>query len=300
MAIGKYFPELRFFCDYIASLAILATVTEASVTKPGNASRYRDIKSVSFDDLVASAILTAPFYSRACEWGYYGEGKVYQGLLEAVREVKALSRNYAIFGTALLLFPLLYESANARSSRELTARATQLVMTLGSDEAEFVKLSLSELGLSYLGRLDSNFDFREFRGSLYDMMRFSSDVDEVARELVSGYRLSLKAYGTIKKEGVVRAFLKVLCEQPDTLILRKSGSKAALTVSQKACDAYNGVIGFEEFDSYLVQNGLNPGSTADIIATALFLKSYDDWWALHPDYSGYLRKGCGRVTRKSD
>ena len=300
MAIGKYFPELRFFCDYMASLASLATVTEASVTKPGNASRYRDIKSVSFDDLVVSAILTTPFYSRACEWGYYGEGKVYQGLLEAVREVKALSRNYAVFGTALLLFPLLYESANARSSRELTARATQLVMTLGTDEAEFVKLSLSELGLSYLGRLDSGLDFREFRGSLYDMMRFSSDVDEVARELVSGYRISLKAYETIKKEGIVRAFLKVLCEQPDTLILRKSGSKAALTVSQKACDAYDGKLSVEELDSYLVENGLNPGSTADIIATALFLKSYDEWWAIHPDYSGYLRKGCGRVTRKSD
>ena len=291
---------MRFFCDSVASLASLATITEASVTKPGNASRFRDVKSVSFNDLTASATLTVPYYARACEWGYYGEGKVYQGLLEAIREVKALSRNYAIFGTALLLFPLLYESANARSSRELTARATQLVMTLGTDEAEFLRLSLSELGLSYLGRLDSTLDFREFRGSFYDLMRYSSDIDEVARELVSGYRLSQKAYEAVKKEGVVRAFLKLLCEQPDTLILRKSGSKAALTVSQKACDAYYGKLSVEELDSYLVQNGLNPGSTADVIATAIFLKSYDDWWALHPDYSGYLRKGCGRVTRESD
>ncbi len=284
----------------MASLAALATLIEASVNKPGNASRFRDIKGVRFVDLSASAVLTIPYYSMACVNGYYGEGRVYEGLLSAIRDSKAFGYHYSTFGTALLLFPLLYESPNSRNSRELVERATQLVLTLGREEAELVKLSLSELGLSYLGRLESAFDYREFKGSLYELMRFSAEIDEVARELVSGYKLVLEAYSVIKEEGILKAFLRVLCEQPDTLILRKAGSKVALTVSQLACEAYEGKRSVDELDRFLLEKDLNPGSTADVIAAAAFLKLYDEWWALHPDYSGYLRKGCGRLPGKGD
>lgn len=296
-AIGTYPRELAEYCSHMASLASAATAREATEFKPGNANRYRDLPTVGFSELVLSATLSVPYYWRACVYGYYGKKGVYRPLYESVLEIQRAGVRFSILGTAILLYPLLYESPNASSSRELTAKASQLVRALDGEEAEWFLKAISLIPPSYLGKLEGRKDYREFKGTLTELLAFSANYDEVIKDLFEGYKLSLRTAESIRRNGVTSAYLELLCEVPDTLIMRKHGARKAMEVSRMACEAFNGLLPLQELDSYLLREGLNPGSTADIIASALFLIMYDEWWNVHPDYKGYLRKGCSRVTR---
>ena len=78
----------------------------------------------------------------------------------------------------------------------------------------------------------------------------------------------------------VDTFLKVLSDHPDTLIIRKSGLPAALSVSQDATEIlkYSGISSetglklTKQLDLKLHEKDgiLNPGTTADIIAGIIF------------------------------
>lgn len=65
-----------------------------------------------------------------------------------------------------------------------------------------------------------------------------------------------------------------MAEYPDTLIARKAGLERSKEVSQMARWVLAGNINTGEFDTYLRADGnrMNPGTTADLIATGLFLK----------------------------
>lgn len=297
---GTYPPELGEYCESVASLASTATLIETSESKPGNASRFRDIGSVTYLDLVTSAALSTAYYAKACVYGYLGRKGVYKPMYESIQEVTKLGYSYSILGTAILLYPLLYESPNASSSDELVKRASQLVRALDEEEADWFLKAISLAPPSYLGTLEVGKDYRSYKGSLSELLLDSSNHDEIVSDLVGGYRLTLRALGLLREVGLVGAFLQLLCERPDGLIVRKHGSRTALLVSEMACSALKGEITVEELDSHLISNGLNPGSTADIIAVASFLDLYDRWWSLHPDYKGYLRKGCSRVSRSDN
>jgi triphosphoribosyl-dephospho-CoA synthase len=80
---------------------------------------------------------------------------------------------------------------------------------------------------------------------------------------------------------ILESYLRVLAEVPDTLIARKRGSTAARAVSERAREVLAaGEPGSSErarateaFDSELRgdANRLNPGTTADLMAAAVFV-----------------------------
>jgi len=139
--------------------------------------------------------------------------------------------------------------------------------------------------------------------TLYDLMAFSSSWDLVASEFVNGleivfrvgYPSFLKFYdetGDINI-AIVHAFLKLLSSKPDTFIARKFGLKTTSNiieavkiglkfsedVSRRAEEVLqlgglSSVEGRRELlklDEELAEMGLNPGSTADILAASLFV-----------------------------
>jgi triphosphoribosyl-dephospho-CoA synthase len=125
-------------------------------------------------------------------------------------------------------------------------------------------------------------------------MQLAAERDLVARQYASGFAEVFRTADAIAAhvttlplgEAIVRAFLELLRDEPDTLIARKCGLETARSVSRAAAevlgaaasgeDMYHAVLA--DFDFWLRSEGnrLNPGTTADIIAAALFVLLRDE------------------------
>lgn len=129
------------------------------------------------------------------------------------------------------------------------------------------------------------------RITLYQVFQIAASYDMVCSEWVNNYPVIFDfAYPSLmrwlREDGdintaVVHAFLEVLAAYPDTFITRKVGVQKAREVSAMAKEALengglktsNGKEKLRLFDAVLRLDGnnLNPGTTADIIATAIAL-----------------------------
>ncbi|MGZ7160651.1 MAG: triphosphoribosyl-dephospho-CoA synthase, partial [Methanobacterium sp.] len=85
--------------------------------------------------------------------------------------------------------------------------------------------------------------------------------------------------------------LTILSHNPDTLIRRKHGEDKALEVSTIAKSILlrggiltpEGISKLVEFDQQLIQNKLNPGTTADLTASSIMVAYLDH-------YNNYSKK----------
>jgi len=127
--------------------------------------------------------------------------------------------------------------------------------------------------------------------SLYQVFKIASSYDNVCSEWVNNYPITFDvAYPFLMKQinenkdlntAIIHTFLKVLAGYPDTFIARKVGLHKAQEVSMMAKEVLDlgglatakGKESLRTFDLNLRRfgNHFNPGTTADIIATALAL-----------------------------
>ena len=153
-------------------------------------------------------------------------------------------------------------------------------------------------GLGGMDELDvknnaSKKKIKEERISLYEIMNLSSEWDNISREWVTdmqitfefGYPLVKKLYGRTKNMNTttVQSFLELLSKYPDTFVQRIHGKKIAERVSEKAraiikeggmLTSKGGAL-ITKFDEELRENGINPGTTADLTASSLMLAILD-------------------------
>ena len=114
-------------------------------------------------------------------------------------------------------------------------------------------------------------------------MRAAVDRDDVARQWATGYAdlidvvvpmLDDEVEGADDIGDAIRdAALRILADRVDTLIARKNGRRIAEEVRRRAKGLdRRDPVAVADFDRYLRSNGnrLNPGTTADLIAAALF------------------------------
>ncbi len=158
---------------------------------------------------------------------------------------------------------------------------------------------------------DSLIKLKEQNVVLYDLMEISQSYDQIAGEWVNGFRscaecarFIIEGMGSeivpfISESGpdlsrhlpditdrdinntIVYTFLKILSIYPDTFIQTKRGKEMAVSVSLKAKGLVrtiessgsfsDNIEHIQQFDDDLIENGINPGSTADIVIAGLFL-----------------------------
>jgi triphosphoribosyl-dephospho-CoA synthase len=116
---------------------------------------------------------------------------------------------------------------------------------------------------------------------LLDLMNLSKGHDMIAREWSSGYKKSFQIADRLAEkvksrglaEGVVRTYLEALSEEPDSLVLTKFGEKKAKEVSFRAKLALEDetLLSAIKLDRELLDEDVNPGSTADLIAASLLI-----------------------------
>ncbi|MBE0516008.1 MAG: triphosphoribosyl-dephospho-CoA synthase [Methanophagales archaeon] len=282
--------------DYVARSAQLALLLEVSAyPKPGNVDRTHDFIDTRYEHFLASSVALYPILREAAARGSSSGTGVGELIRRGVEESVAWqSGGNTHFGALLLFVPLaMAAGACERYDREeLKRRATELMLKTSMADAIAVYTAFPRAKVKVrrdVPELDvmdeaSIPEIRERKLSFYAILTISAPYDLISRELVGGFAKTFEYAALIKdfarekriNEAITHAYLRLLSEEEDTFIKMKFGPEKSRYVKERAqwiVDKGYQQKEMEEFDGKLIREGLNPGSTADIIAAALFITS---------------------------
>lgn len=274
-----------------AQNAQLALLLEVSGTpKPGNVDRHREYDDLRFEHFMAGAVGSIPGLWLAQEGA--AVGRAFERSIVGMAEQTGGNTQ---FGALLLLAPLV-RAASANSATDSdpeislspqTVRAIVRATTV-EDACDFYRAfehvdvgiddppsDLEALDVRRGARVASTLREREL--TLFDVMELSADVDGVAREWTGGFSRSFDAADWIVEgtgpvsERTTDAFLRLLAAEPDTFVVKRHDRATADEVVECAQDALDGAIDPEALATEFVRREINPGTTADITAAALFI-----------------------------
>jgi triphosphoribosyl-dephospho-CoA synthase len=260
-------------------LALLLEVT--GTPKPGNVDRHRDYEGLRFEHFAAGAVGALPGLRLAAEGAPVG-----RAFERAVAGMSQQSGGNTQFGALLLLTPLVAAAGTDRLSPE---GVTELVeATTVEDACDFyrafdhvdvaVEAPPDDLDALDVRRGSDATDALEARGTtLYDVMELSADRDGVAAEWTNGLARSFEAAEwLLADEGPVyrrasRVFLRLLADEEDTFVVTRNGPEAAAEATRRARAVLDGEEDAEALAEEFVARDINPGTTADLTAAALFV-----------------------------
>lgn len=272
----------------LATLVQLACLLEVSAPKPGNVSPGRHFADTRFEDFLASALVIGP--PLACTTSPMGAC-----IRAAVAATAAWTRRNTNLGMILLLAPLARAAAQGGDMRAATRDV--LAETTVEDASEvYAAIRLAAPG--GLGRADDQDISTEPTRTLMQVMTLAAERDAIAREYATGFAatfdIGAPALRAARRDGLawddatVETYLTLLASAHDTHIMRRARREAAATATILAAEAMaaGGVrssAGREriaQMDAALRRpdNALNPGSTADLTAAALFVVLAQGGW----------------------
>ncbi|WP_178917517.1 triphosphoribosyl-dephospho-CoA synthase [Natronomonas gomsonensis] len=260
----------------------LALLLEVSGTpKPGNVDRHRDYDDLRFEQFLAGAVGSLRGLRMAADGAAVG-----RAFERAVAGMAEQSGGNTQFGALLMLTPLVRAAATDRLS---TAGVADVVESTTVDDAcdfyrafDHVDVAVDDLpedadALDVRRGSDAVETLRERGTTLYDVMELSADVDGVAAEWTNGFERSFEAaQWLLEDDGPIyrrasRAFLRLLAEQPDTFVVTRNGEAAAEEATERARAVLDGTEDAEELAEEFRDRDINPGTTADLTAAALFV-----------------------------
>jgi triphosphoribosyl-dephospho-CoA synthase len=266
----------------VSACATLACLWEATAPKPGNVYRGADFEDLSYADFVTSAAIIGPVLEQVQTRGV---GVTVRAGVAATRAAIATNSN---LGMLLLMAPLA--AVPAEASLQTGVDAVLAALNVEDTRQVYAAIRLARPGgLGAVEHADVNAaDAPSI--TLVEVMRLAAERDLVARQYVNSFddvfwtaeRIAdVARYGMPLGEAIVRAYLQLLERHPDSLVARKCGHAAAKEVSTRASavlaaqgegpDAYEEALA--DFDFWLRSDGhrRNPGTSADLIAAALFV-----------------------------
>lgn len=263
-----------------AQLALLLEV--AATPTPGSVDRHRDHPGLRFEHFLAGAVGAADGLAAAA--GDEPLGAAFERAVAGMAAAQTAGNTQ--FGALLLLCPLVRTAAADALTPE---GVTDVVAgTTVSDAAAFcrafdaVDVAVGEPppDLADLDVRDPDAAARavEDRGlTLADVMERSAPTDGVAREWTTGFERTFgAAQALLGREGTVleraaSVYLELLAEGPDDFVTKRHGESAAEGVAERARSARDGALDPEALADALVDEGLNPGTTADLLAAGLYV-----------------------------
>ncbi|PSQ25309.1 triphosphoribosyl-dephospho-CoA synthase [Halobacteriales archaeon QS_9_67_15] len=264
-----------------AELALLLEVT--GTPKPGNVDRHREYEDLRFEHFVAGAVGAQPGLRMAADGDPLGES-----FLRAVEGMSEQRGGNTQFGAILLELPLV--AAAGRDEYTLTRDDATAVVesTTVADAANFyrafeaVDVAVDEPpeGMEPLDvrRGGNAVPVLEERGlTLADVMERSADRDGVAAEWVDGFERVFAAADSVQDcdgpvaDRAARTFLELLAAEVDTFVVTQHDRATAEETTERTRAALEGDLDPETLADELVAEGINPGTTADTVAAALFV-----------------------------
>ncbi len=278
--------------SHIARCAQLAMLLEVSATpKPGNIDRDHNYTDTRFEHFLASAVGVYPILEKAAR----SDSGIGSLIREAVNESSRWqSGGNTHFGAFILLIPLIIAAGKCEDC--LRTKVEEVVRgTTVEDAIEFYRaFSEAKVKVKYVNDLDlgdtsSIKKIKEQGLTLYNLMEISGSYDMIAQEWTLGFKKTFDCASSIQKkikkaginDAVVLTFMEILSCNKDTFIQTKFDSKKADEVSLRAkAILQKGNIEeirdkIHSFDEELLKEGINPGSTADIIIAGLFVSLFE-------------------------
>lgn len=279
----------------IAQLVQEACIREVCAPKPGNVNRNHDFSDTSFEDFLLSAVAIGPAFENA------GKAGVGRTILQAVEDSRRRVPTNTNLGIILLMAPLA--SACLADTGGLPENIENVRENLGGvlgaltvEDALLVYEAIRKANPGGLGH-SAEQDIAESPSvTLLETMSLAKDRDSIALEYVTDFEITFgtglpalrkaRSRGATFSDAVVQAFLTILSRVPDTLIARKNGEACSRQVSDYAKEvllqggvyATRGREKLKEMDCALSDGAhkLNPGTTADLTAAAIFLALLDE------------------------
>jgi triphosphoribosyl-dephospho-CoA synthase len=265
----------------ISQCATVACLLEATAPKVGNVHRGADFEDLTFTDFAISSVAIGPAMEAAATTG------VGRAVRDAVAATRAYVPTNTNLGMCLLFAPL---AAVPRSERLSTTSVSRVLNAMTADDCRLVYEAIRVAQPGGLGKAESMDVAGESPRDLLVAMRAAADRDLVARQYADNFQLVLEDALAALIEGrardwnltetIIHTHLSLIAHQGDTLVARKCGpeiARKASTIAQQAIasgnpgdDAYHDLLA--DFDFWLRSDGnrRNPGTTADLIAAALF------------------------------
>jgi triphosphoribosyl-dephospho-CoA synthase len=254
----------------------IACRLEATAAKVGNVHPAAAFADLSHAELVAAGEAIAAALDLAAE------RPLGCTILDAVTASRRVTRSNANLGIVLAIAPL----AAVPSCTPLSpAAAADVLAATSPDDARDVYAAIALANPGGLGRRDEWDIAGPAPESLLEAMRAAADRDQIARLWAHGYEPLFAGpvadiAGEIERglalgAAIERSHLMQLAREPDTLIARKHGIAGAGNVSARAAAVLatgaDWPAAAADLDLFLRAQKMNPGTTADLIAAALYI-----------------------------
>ncbi len=269
----------------------IACCLEVSSFKPGNVHRNRDYKDIKYHHFLLSGIAFGNVVYEASQ----DNKDIGKYIKSAVIESKKWSPTNANLGIIMLHMPIGMASGKIDGFNENTLKKEIIAITKNTtvndaiNVYEAIEIAMPNINPPKEGpdaqKNDAKHELVEKNLTLYDVFKISSTWDSISKEWTEGFNISFKGYSLLNEYymehkninlAITKTFLSILSEHPDTLIARKKDLDTSKMVSEMAKNIlYNGFKkeDIEEFDKFLSKEGnkLNPGTTADLVASSLMI-----------------------------
>ncbi len=266
-----------------ATAAVISMLLEVSGNpKAGNVDRDHDFDDLKYEHFLVSAASSFPAFLKVAE-GKIGIG---MGVLNAVKAGFRWHKAKNVhFGSFLLLMPLV--TAWQYDMKEAAIKAVEKLRNSTWEDSVHVLEAFRICSARVMDApelsLESDVESRLKRENinLYLWMKRAPKENLIALELTQGYRISLRgAEFLLSSDDVSRAVVELyhtmLSTYPDPLIIAKAGMDVAERVMKEAKEALE-TGKLDEFDTKLIEKGLNPGTIADLVASSIYLALLEGW-----------------------
>jgi triphosphoribosyl-dephospho-CoA synthase len=280
--------------DDVARSAQLALLLEVSAyPKPGNVDRTHDFVNTRYEHFLASSVAVYPVFRAAAARGRAKQPGMGELVRSGVEESIAWQRGgNTHFGAFLLLVPLAMAAGACEryDTEKLKQEAAEIMQNTTTGDAIEVYQAFPKAQVKVrtnvpafdLTNEDAIKEIQAKKISFHELLSISASYDLISRELVGGFELTFKYAALIAdfaktksiNDAITHADIHLLAEVEDTFITMKFGAARSRYVRERAqqivSQGYRRAE-IEAFDTELIREQLNPGSTADIIAAALFI-----------------------------
>jgi triphosphoribosyl-dephospho-CoA synthase len=274
----------------VARAASLACVLEVSAEKVGNVTPSKSFADAGYGDFVANAVVLGPAIARAVP------SRVGWAVYQAIAATRRLTPANTHLGVALLLAPLA-AAWRGGGAGTLRRRLAAVLRGLSVEDARWAYRAIRLANPGGLGSGGPADVRRSPRITLREAMALAASRDAIAAEYVRDFTLTFSValpalrramrHGLSILQSIVQAHLEIMAHTPDTLIARKAGKAVAAAVAARAraviraggLRTSRGRAAVHRLDRALRKDGnrLNPGTSADLVAAALFA------WLLEAD-----------------
>ncbi len=254
-----------------------ACLWEATARKAGNVHRYRDFENLTYLDFIQSAHAIAPVIASMVD------APIGETVLECIKATRKVVSTNTNLGIVLLLVPL----SKAETLDYMSVWEVLKQTTVNDSKLVYEAIRLAQPG--GLGKVSEQDISQNPTEKLLKVMERAAEYDTIARFYAENFEYPLYdwgKYGWLFNDdpielSICELQIEVLSLYPDSLIRRKAGEKVAEQISRRArtankYDSLKSIRGREaygKFAAYLnaKSTDYNPGTTADIVTTFLFV-----------------------------